>query len=374
MTTWVEYLARSLAEGQRAVIVTVAHAAGSTPREAGATMVVTGDSFHGSIGGGHLEFEALRIARDTLSDAATPLSTWIVRFPLAARLGQCCGGVATLAFTTIAAGAHAWLDAAAAFVGASTPFALVTRVGGAHDTPSKLLVTPDESHGSLADTSLDSVAIATARSRLAAGHAGAGLVASPAGDAITLLIEIVRPDAFPVLVFGNGHVGRALVQVLGALPAQVRWIDTRENDFPAAVPANVEIVATDAPEAEIAHAPRGAFVVVLTHSHPLDFALVEAALARNDWRYLGLIGSRSKRAQFERRLAARGMTPEILARLVCPIGMRNGIAIHSKEPGAIAIAVAAEIVAARESAAQTGSDSTFHYGSDHRRSLNKNRV
>ena len=162
MSAWVADLAHELGQGQRAVIVTVAHAAGSTPREAGATMVVTGDSFHGSIGGGHLEFEALRIARDALSDAATPLSTWIVRFPLAARLGQCCGGVATLAFTTVAAGAHAWLDVAAACVRASTPFALVTRVGGAHDTPSKLLVTPDDAQGSLADASLDSAAIAAA--------------------------------------------------------------------------------------------------------------------------------------------------------------------------------------------------------------------
>jgi len=336
-------------------------------------MVVTNADFYGSIGGGHLEFEALRIARDALDHAETPASTWIVRFPLAARLGQCCGGVATLAYTTIAAGAHAWLDAAAACVRTSTPFALATRVGGAHDAPSKLLVTPDESYGSLADTSLDPVAIAAGRSRLAAGQIGAGLVALPERDAMTLLIQVVRPDAFPVLIFGNGHVGRALVQVLGALPAHVRWIDTRENDFPAAVPANVEIVATDAPEDEIVQAPQGAFVVVLTHSHPLDFALVEAALARDDWRYLGLIGSRSKRTQFEKRLVARGMAPEILARLVCPIGMRSGIAIHGKEPGAIAIAVAAEIVAAREAAA-AGSDSIFQRGANKSEFRNKGRL
>ncbi len=159
----------------------------------------------------------------------------------------------------------------------------------------------------------------------------------------------MRPDAFPVLVFGNGHVGRALVQVLGALPAHVRWIDAREDDFPAdGSGQRRRSSSTDAPEDEIAHAPHGAFVVVLTHSHPLDFALVEAALARDDWRYLGLIGSRAKRAQFERRLAARGMAAEALARVVCPIGVRSGIAIRSKEPGAIAIAVAAEIVAARD--------------------------
>ncbi len=166
-------------------------------------------------------------------------------------------------------------------------------------------------------------------------------------DDATLFVHVTRAAAFPVLVFGNGHVGRALVQVLGALPARVRWIDVRENDFPSQVSANVEIVATDAPESEIRAAPRGAFVVVMTHSHALDFDLVEAALARDDWRYIGLIGSKAKRAQFEKRAIARGVPAEALARFVCPIGAGT---FRSKEPGPIAVAVAAEMLAVREAA------------------------
>ncbi|MEO8344559.1 MAG: xanthine dehydrogenase accessory protein XdhC [Betaproteobacteria bacterium] len=357
MTAWIGDLAGALKNGRRAVLVTIAHTSGSAPREPGTAMVVTEAAFHGSIGGGHLEHEALTMARDALANAHTPASTWIVRFPLAARLGQCCGGVATLAFTAVAAGSHVWLDAALTCVRTSTPFALVTRVGGAQDAPSKLLVTMDDAHSSLADWERESAAISAARARLASGEVGAGFVAAATGPTTQLLIEVVRPDAFPVLVFGNGHVGRALVHVLRALPAHIRWIDEREADFPAAVPDHIEIVATDAPEDEIARAPHGAFLIVLTHSHPRDFAIVEAALARQDWRYLGMIGSRSKRAQFERRLAARGMAPEVLARLVCPIGIHGGLAIRSKEPGAIAIAVAAEIIAARDASAWFGADS-----------------
>jgi len=359
MTGWITNLAGELAQGRRAVLVTVAHAAGSTPREAGATMVVTSTGLHGTIGGGHLEFAALRIARDALAGAATPASTWVVRFPLAARLGQCCGGVATLAFAIVAAGQHPWLDTAVDCVRTSTPFALVTRVGGGQDAPAKLLVTLDDARGSLGDCAFESAAIAAARTRLAAGDYGAGILNSSSEAGAMLLVDVLRPDAFPVLIFGNGHVGRALVTVLGALPAQVRWIDEREADFPATVPANAEIVVTDEPDEEIAHAPPGAFLVVLTHSHALDFALVEAALERDDWRYLGLIGSRAKRAQLERRLAARGMPDSELARVVCPIGMRSGIAIRGKEPGAIAIAVAAEMVAAREAAQAAGSAPTL---------------
>ena len=103
---------------------------------------------------------------------------------------------------------------------------------------------------------------------------------------------------------------------------------------------------TDAPAAEVADAPRGAYVVVMTHSHDLDFDIVEAALERHDWAYLGLIGSKPKRAQFERRFAARGAPETELARVTCPIGAQSGLT--SKEPGAIAVGVAAEMLAVRD--------------------------
>jgi xanthine dehydrogenase accessory factor len=347
MVEWIPELAARVAGDGRAVLVTVAHASGSTPREAGAAMIVTARDAFGTIGGGHLEFEALRIARDALSNVTTP-ANWLVRFPLAARLGQCCGGVATLGFIAVDRDARAWLDVAIACLRSDAPVALVSRIGGAREQPAHLLVTTDNVIGSLGSADLDAAAIALARWRVLAGSAGAALVQSPADVAATLLINVVLPHDFTVVVFGNGHVGRALVQVLGRLPAKVRWIDGRDSDFPASVPPNVEIVATDAPEDELAAAPRGAYVVVMTHSHPLDLQLIETALSRDDWRYLGLIGSLSKRNQFEKRLLARGFPPGAFVRVTCPIGVGSGLAIRSKEPGAIAVAVVAEMLALRE--------------------------
>jgi xanthine dehydrogenase accessory factor len=128
----------------------------------------------------------------------------------------------------------------------------------------------------------------------------------------------------------------------------VQWYDTREHDFPAHLPGNVEAIVTDAPEGEVDHLPTGAYVVVMTHSHALDFDIVEAALHRDDWRYLGLIGSRAKRKQFERRLEARSVVPEVLSRVTCPIGHGH---LKGKEPGVIAVAVVAEILAIREAGA-----------------------
>jgi len=211
----------------------------------------------------------------------------------------------------------------------------------------RVVVTADDVRGTLGGVDVDSGVIALARARIARGDHGAALVRFENDDRAPLLIQVERADAFPVWLFGNGHVGRALVNVLGVVPAHVRWIDSRAADFPDTVPANVEIVVTDAPEDELEDAPTGAFVVVMTHSHALDLALVEAALARDDWRYLGLIGSRSKRAQFERRLAARGASAEALSLLRCPIGTQ-GVGITDKHPGSIAVAIAAEILMIRE--------------------------
>lgn len=346
MTGLASELARAIAADGRAAIVAIAHGSGSIPREPGAWQVVSAGGAAGTIGGGHLEHEASRLARDAVA-GTTPAATWLVRFPLAARLGQCCGGVATVAFAVVDA-ADGWLDVALACERTGAGFALVHRLGVADGAARLLVVTADDSRGSIGDADLDSAAVAAARGRLAPG----GVTGLAEVGAASLFIHVVRPQAFDLLVFGNGHVGRALVQVLGALACRVRWIDEREADFPAHIPGNVEVVVTDAPADELADAPRGACVVVTTHSHILDFEIVEAALARDDWTYLGLIGSASKRAQFARRLASRGVSVDAFARVTCPIGASAGLA--GKEPGVIAVGVAAEILALRERRASDG--------------------
>ena len=344
VVAWLDGLERALARDGAAVLVVVATAKGSTPRETGAAMVVTREACIGSIGGGHLEFEATRIARDALG-GADACGSFVVRFPLAASLGQCCGGVATLAFSRIDRGGAPWLDAASGCARTGLAFAIVSRIARDAASANRLVVTADDVRGTLGDVAVDSGAIAAARIRLAAGHDTAALVTFARDADASLLVHVVRSSAFPVLVFGNGHVGRALVEVLGVVPAQVRWIDARADDFPPLVPANVEIVETEDPQDVLAEAPSGALVVITTHSHALDLALVEAALARTDWAYVGLIGSRSKRSQFERRLAARGYA-DPFRHIHCPIG--TAVSIKAKHPGAIAVAIAAELLVARE--------------------------
>ena len=87
-------------------------------------------------------------------------------------------------------------------------------------------------------------------------------------------------DRRPLILFGAGHVGRALVLALAPLPFAVTWVDPRPDAFPAYVPANVTLRRLDDPAEALSPAPAGSFVLVMTHSHPLDLALVHAALAR----------------------------------------------------------------------------------------------
>src|ERR1700694_2855416 len=125
MSEWITSLHDALAEGG-AVLITVAATRGSAPREAGASMIVTVQHLHGTIGGGHLEFQAIRIARDALQ--AGESASCLVRFPLAARLGQCCGGVATILFRCFDAGAEHWLGPLARSVDSGERAALATPV------------------------------------------------------------------------------------------------------------------------------------------------------------------------------------------------------------------------------------------------------
>ena len=235
---WLEPLADALARDRQAVLVIVARCSGSTPREAGrgdgrvAATAVTAPSAAAISSSRRCASRAMR------SPPTRRAGAWIVRFPLAARLGQCCGGVATLAFAKV--DRRATRVARAALTCARTGDTVRARHAhraGDGATGDRLLVTRRR-RARVARRRARSI---RRRSRLRARasqarRSGAALVRFADDDATTLLVQIERPDPFPVLVFGNGHVGRALVQVLGALPAQVRWIDAREDDFPAAVP------------------------------------------------------------------------------------------------------------------------------------------
>jgi xanthine dehydrogenase accessory factor len=270
------------------VLVTVLQVEGSAPREPGASLLVTAGDVVGSIGGGRLEHAAIARARAMLESGCDVAV--VERHALGPGLGQCCGGAVTLRTAPLGADAKvsAWYRA---LVGArmhGEVAVLVTIVANERDDPrvgTRVVVTADGVHppSGLADE-----IVATARARLASPEGGAVLVRIDAS-----LVVLIEPDldAHHVVVFGAGHVGRALVPILATLPGRVVWVDSRAEAFPSPPPAGVDCRVTPVPEDEVDVAPPGASFVVLTHDHALDLRLAEAILARDDVGYFGLIGS-----------------------------------------------------------------------------------
>ncbi len=325
MNEWIEHLTDLSASGEPVVVVTVARVRGSAPREVGAKMLVTASETIGTIGGGQLEYQCTRLAVDRLErDSVTDLE----RFPLGASMGQCCGGVVEVLFETVADGLPAWLRTLGGLHGQRTPALLVTEVGG--DSQDRLIVTPEDAFGETHAEDIDA-----ARGRLERGE-GAALVDN-------VFYEPVIGSDFNVAVFGAGHVGSALIGVLSTLDCNVRWVDSRRNVF-RRVPNNVRAIETREPALEVAALPPGSYVLVMTHSHAIDYDICARALSRDDLAYVGLIGSASKRRRFLKRFREQGLSDEAIGRLTCPIGA-NGV--PGKKPAEIAVAATAEILAVR---------------------------
>lgn len=317
MHLWLDQALWCLDRQQSVVLVTVAWVQGSTPREAGARMLVSAGKQWLTIGGGHLEYLAARHAREHLQgDSAT--DRWVERMPLGPSLGQCCGGMVHLLYERLRPSDRSWLEEARRSLQMQQPCVREILLGGP-DTPDRIRVHAHD--GSARDPNR--------------------LLNEDSSRGCTVFSEVLQPDGLNVLVFGAGHVGKALVHILGTLPCRVTWVDEREDEFPTDIPANVIVEATDTPEAVIDQAPPGSCYLIMTHDHALDQRLCEQLLRRNDAAYFGLIGSMTKRRKFEHRFRARGIDPRHVARMVCPIGEPG---ITGKQPAVIAVAVAAQLL------------------------------
>ena len=142
-----------------------------------------------------------------------------------------------------------------------------------------------------------------------------------------------------VYVMGAGHVGRALALQLQHLPVRCVLIDSRVDEL-AKCSADVETRLSAIPEEDIKSAPRGSAYVILTHDHALDFILCGAALDRHDAKYVGMIGSKTKRVKFKKWYQVN-YDNNLIRDFTCPIG---NVKNQDKRPSIIASFVAAEVI------------------------------
>ncbi|MGJ7439949.1 xanthine dehydrogenase accessory protein XdhC [Aquipuribacter sp. MA13-6] len=257
---------------------------------------------------------------------------------------------------------QSWWEALGELTAAGTPFVLVTVAEVRGHTPrgagSKMLVTATRAVGTVGGGSLERSAVLQARRMLDDGAVSPRLERtrldrSPGehgvqccGGEVTLLLEPVRPARPVVAVFGAGHVGRALAQVLSVLPVDVRLVDSRPDELvPVATgrvgAADVSTVPAPVPDVVARDLPSGAHVLVMTHDHTEDLAVLDVCLRRDDLGFLGLIGSAAKWRTFRAQLGHLGHDEAALARVTTPIGLDG---VPGKSPAAIAVATAAQLL------------------------------
>jgi xanthine dehydrogenase accessory factor len=305
------------------VRVVVAQVQGSTPREPGAYMLVDAARLTGTIGGGRLEWEAIEAARELLQQGTR--AARLMNRVLGVDLGQCCGGVVAV-----------WLEC---FPQSSLP--QLRRLNDRPIAGPLVLATATSRDG--VQHSLSSGIVAdeiAARLLSLPRHQAAPTVLRTREGALTFFERL--DEEYPaVWLYGAGHVGHALAGMLVQLPLRLFWQDSRPGQFPQGAAEYSRTLPEAELVAAVAQAAPGTYFIVMTHDHALDYELCARILLRNDMAWLGLIGSHSKGARFRSRLRRDGFRPEVIERLVSPIGVAG---VKSKWPAAIAVAIAAQLM------------------------------
>ncbi|GLS39051.1 xanthine dehydrogenase accessory protein XdhC [Mesorhizobium tianshanense] len=297
-----------LAGAGRVALVEVAGTKGSTPREKGAFMLVSGAAIFGTIGGGQLEYMAIDKARQLLF---SPLEG-----EMAAKRPEGVGRGSTrpkkMSSTAAATlpGGFAAPSSRGRGVSATLDVPLGPEIGQCCGGRVEVSIRP-------VDAALEAELIRNAEAE-----------------------EAQLPHVY---VFGGGHVGQALASAVALLPVHLIVVETRAEALEG-MPDTVETILTPMPEAMVRQAPAGTAFVILTHDHALDFLILAEALKRRDTAYVGMIGSKTKKATFSNWfLKSAGGSEAEFARLVSPIG---GDAVKDKRPQVIAALAAAEIMTA----------------------------
>ena len=261
MTSWISGLSQINRNAKSYALLTVLATKGSSPRDVGTKMVVTQNEVFDTIGGGALEHQSIKLARELLEAGESKQVTQT--FNLGKDLKQCCGGV------------------------------------------------------------------------------------------VTVFFEVFPISDFNIVLFGAGHIGKALVKILEEVDCQVIWFDSRDEILPEIKAPNIQTHLMDKPELSVEICPKNSYYLVMTHDHALDQQLCEAIISRADSRYCGLIGSSTKGLKFRQRLLAKNFSQQEISLLSCPTGLAE---LKSKKPMEIAVSISAELLQRRDKQIPVASD------------------
>ena len=256
----------------------------------------------------------------------------------------------------------AWLESLNLLSEKGEPLVIVTIIAVRGHAPrnagTKMMVSQEGVYGSVGGGNLEQTAISKSRELLA--HADfvpmtLTVTLNPkegeygiqcCGGEVTLLFEPMNLSRPTVAIFGAGHVGQSLIHVLSMFPIDIQLIDSRAEQLnstklPEDALASMTLQHAKVPESVIALLPSQSHLLILTHDHAEDIAILDVALRRDDLGFVGLIGSSAKWAHFQEELKKQGHSEETLKRITTPIGLPG---VPGKSPQALAIATAAQLL------------------------------
>lgn len=248
-----------------------------------------------------------------------------------------------------------WFDAVQHCEQDGEAYVIATVLGGAGSIPrdqgSKMVITANGQFDTLGGGHLEFKVTEQARELIAKNEAGNQVQHFPlgaslgqcCGGSVTVLFESFIQQGMHLTVFGAGHVAKSLIKILGDLPGRVNWVDNRENIFPDTqnIPSNVTTHLMEYPTDIIKTLPAHSQLLVLTHNHQLDYEIVEAAIKRDDFSFIGCIGSDTKAKRFQMRLQHKGFTQDQIKNMLCPVGELD---IPGKLPMQVAVSMAAQLI------------------------------
>lgn len=302
MKNWAKSAKEMIDREGQVILATLGPSKGSTPRGSGTKMLIGRDDVRGTIGGGNLEFMVTQQARKMLADEE--VSLLYQHYALGPLLSQCCGGATNVLLEKLGPEYLPLLCLVMTATEDKTPYGLISRITGPEISKKFVTIRSEK-------------------------------------DCDDEIYEWNSNDALPIMMFGAGHVGKAMAATLGRLNFEVTWLDDRAEMFPELIADNVEKIITDTPVDFVVKAPANSIFLIFTYSHQLDYELSQAILKRDDFRFCGMIGSRTKRVRFEKYFLKNGGTETKLENFTCPIGLDD---IKGKEPDVIALSVAAQLL------------------------------
>ena len=348
MNSWLKPVKTASALNKGFVLLTIISTKGSTPCSNGDKIVFSGaESVFGSIGGGNLEFKALSFAEELLSLNSN--GTYLKKYPLGASLGQCCGGYVNVMFESFiqSDATNSWIKTVSNLLQDNEDFIVATIVDSNSEiefSSKKFVYLDGNLSPNIDDKKISSLITKSAKDLLLLSDSPTIVQFENQSGALTEVCfeKVLTSEVQPVVIFGAGHISRALMPILINLPIKIYWVDDRAEQFDKyqGDTSQIDIICDDFVQS-IPDLPDSSYCLVITYSHQIDFEICEKMITQNNFSYLGMIGSEIKGKKFRDRFHQKNFSEEVINKFICPIGDKQKFL---KSPAAIAVTIAMDLI------------------------------